>query len=291
MSRQSNVEQLTLVLAELLDQMTTVERYDWWPTRNHPDFAKTIPGPDGKPRWARPLPKHRPRKHETSEPGLLTQLDRGVGRRRAVAKPEPTFITVHEDDGPRLVHVPTTVDASALVGVEAPLRSPSYDTTAASTPGPVHVLEAYVDVVAGIATCRAQMRAAAGKSAGPRQSARASLREIRNLLAEVSGGQPVLDDTWADRALRRAKSWAATARLALAYDAPIVEITGTCCPDCDGRLLVRRDASSSVWCAGLPGRIWVGPAADGEAWPMVDRGCGTTWRRHEWPSLLDQAAG
>jgi hypothetical protein len=122
-NRQRNIEDLAMVVAELLDQITTVERYDWWPTRNHPDFAKRIVGPDGEERWARPLPKHRTRKHETTEPGLLTQLDRGAGRRRAVAKPEPKFVTVGPK--PREVHVPTSIDASALVGVEAPLRSPS----------------------------------------------------------------------------------------------------------------------------------------------------------------------
>lgn len=276
--RQRDVEDLALVVAELLDQIRTVERYDWRPTRAGLGLSEER-DTDGE--FVRKLPKWRPKRHTTTETGLLRQLDTGAGRRRAVRRPNLGY-------GRGLGY---GVDASALVGTEAPVQSPRYDDLASRGPGPEAVLEAYVDVVASIEGTRQAMRAAAGKSRGPRQPAASSLREMTRLLLEVRDGRPVLDDTWARRALVRAKSWASTARLALSYDAPVVELTGCQCSECGGRLLVREDASSNVWCAGVPGRVWVGPAWEGEPWPMVDRGCGTTWRRHEWPALLAQSAG
>jgi hypothetical protein len=287
--RQRAIEDLALVTAELLDQFRTVERYDWQPSR-HGLGLSTERRPNGK--YVQPLPKpKRNQRHVLVEPGLLRQVQLGAGRRRAVAKTEA------------MGYDPTLgyrgyVDASALVGVEAPIQSATLDSLASRGPGPMAVLEAYVDLVAGIEACRQQMRAAAGKPRGRRQSPTASLRELTRLLLERKNGRPVLADAWAQRALRRAKSWSSTARLALSYDAPIVEITGTQCSECGGRLLVRADATSDLWCAGVPGRaagVWTGehpgrlegPSLEGDAWPRPDRGCGARWPRHGWLALLE----
>jgi hypothetical protein len=273
-SRQSDVEDLALVVADLLDHMTTVARYDWRPSRAGLGLTDER-RPNGKYVQRLPRPK-RNRRHVVDEDGLLVQLQRGAGRRRAVQRPDLGY-------GRGLGY---GVDASILIGVEAPIQSPRYDHLSTRGPSPVAVLEACVDVTAAIAGTRAQMRAAAGKSRGPAQSPAANLREIRRLLLEVRDGRPLLDDAWAARALRRAKSWASTARLALAYDAPVMEIGGSQCPFCEGRLLVRGDASSDVWCAGRPGRSVEGPALVDDPWPVPDRGCGTRWPRHGWLALL-----
>lgn len=88
------------------------------------------------------------------------------------------------------------------------------------------------------------------------------------------------------RIARRLRSLVSRARIAAAYDSPIVPLRDVCCPECGGELRVRTDASSAVWCAGA----WTieGPAERGEPWPARAR-CGATWPRGSWVTLLEEA--
>lgn len=66
------------------------------------------------------------------------------------------------------------------------------------------------------------------------------------------------------------------ARIAAGYDAPITALRDVVCPECGGRLLVRADASSAVWCGGRQ-------EDDGT---RTDP-CGATWPRGAWVDLLE----
>lgn len=94
------------------------------------------------------------------------------------------------------------------------------------------------------------------------------------------------DEHTGHRIARRLRALVARARIAAAYDAPVVPLRDVCCPECGGQLHVRADASSAVWCTGA----WTieGPALTGEPWPVRVR-CGATWPRGSWVKLLEEA--
>lgn len=291
--RQADVEDLMLVIADLVDRYETSEKYTWRPTRQTRGYDQEVPGPGGQPVWKKPLPKPQQRVHRTREPGLLEQLRRGPGRRRAVAKPPGWGY------GPGLGYR-QYADASPLVADMAPTPGRADPggggrTKPTSAPpaglGPVETL---IDITAAIAHTRARLRRSCGMDPGRVESAPMMLHELLDLVTRRGGdGRWLVPDRQVRRLVGEARSWASTARLALRYDAPVVVLKDRHCgtpefPGCGGQLKVRADASSDVWCAGIPGRVLEGPAAEGEPWPILDRGCGARWTRVTWIDLLDQ---
>jgi len=82
------------------------------------------------------------------------------------------------------------------------------------------------------------------------------------------------------------QSWVRSARVALSYDVPAVDLQGFVCNQCGGGLRVLADASSDVWCAG--GVVLEGPLLPGRRGPLRTEGCGATWPRGQWVLLLEQ---
>lgn len=292
MTRQADVEQLALVIADLVDEYTTTERHDWRPGREAPGFNQTVTGPDGRTRWERPLPKTAQRRtHRTREPGLLEQLRRGPGRRRAITKPAP----LGYDPG---LGYHTTVDAAALVTDMAPTAGKAdsgggHTKPTSRPPSGLASIETLIDLTIAIANARRRLRMACGRGRGGVELAPVMLHELFDLvLGKDAGGEWLVTDLAVRRLLAEARSWASTARLVLRYDAPVVVLRDRHCgtpdaPGCGGQLKVREDASSDVWCAGIPGRHIPGPALPDESWPIPDRGCGARWTRLTWIDLLD----
>jgi hypothetical protein len=292
--REVDVESLMLVIAELVDRYETSERHTWRPTRQTPGYDRKVRGRDGKPRWEKPLPKTAQRRvHRTREPGLLEQLRRGPGRRRAVSKP-PGF---GYDPG---LGYQQTVDATALVTDMAPTPGRSdvgggHTKPTSTPPAGLDAIETLIDITVAIAHTRGRLRMACGRGRGRVEPAPVMLRDLADMVVRKDGdGQWLVPDRQVRRLLGEARSWASTARLALRYDAPVVVLKDRHCADgpggrgCGGQLKVRADASSDVWCAGIPGRVREGPALEGEPWPIPDRGCGARWTRVTWIDLLDQ---
>lgn len=128
---------------------------------------------------------------------------------------------------------------------------------------------------------RAGMRQEAqrvGRSGTPRTLSN-DLLEIRSLAFACS------DETVAEAA-QKARCWVSKARVALTWDAPVVTLTEASCPYCGGELRVRADASSDVWCAGVPagqGRERQPPCRD-------ESGERRTWPRSTWIMLLERLA-
>lgn len=276
MTRQADVETLAVIVAELVDEFRTTEIHDWRPSRAHPDYAD--PG--------KPLPRTAERRvHRTREPGLLEQLRRGPGLRRAVPKPDP--LGYDPDLGYR-----STADAFALIADMAPTPGSGgsdggHTKPTSKPPAGLHAAETLLEISVEIAEVRRELRAAARLGRGAAAPAPVMLRELLDLVLRTDErGVWLVPDSGVGRLVRRARSWSATARLALSYDAPMVTLRDRHCAECGGVLRVRRDASSDVRCAGIRGRVYEGPALPGAEWPIADHGCGATWPRIAWLDLL-----
>jgi hypothetical protein len=248
--------------------------------------------------------------HRTRSTGLINQLYAVASARPDVlvrrrlqpdktqpdpAQPAPEFPDQYRAPRPdpvrygpaqrRPQHNPGLVTTGAAVpsgspgwdedGALSPIRSAGYR----SAPPTTGALDLLTEIESGVAALRIRLRAAAGRSRGPRRTTTNSLREIVGLALEVDDGLAV--DTH-----RQIREWVNTARVLLCYDAPIVVLRDVYCPDCGGRLHVRADASSAVWCAGGPVQ---GPARDGAPWPVLYGPCGMKWPQGAWIKLLEQA--
>lgn len=268
MSRQHDVEQLAMVVAELVDEFRTAELHEWRPTRDCPEFADR----------SKPLPKIPERRvHRTREPGMLEQLRRGTGRRRAVAKASPGDL----------------VDAWSLTADMAPTPGRPENTGGGHSkpgsrpPGSLHAAETLAELTVAIGETRARVAEGGGQPVPRAAPVAVMLRDLLDLaLRQDNAGEWLVDAIWVRVLLGKARGWASSARVALSYDAPVVELR-VYCPVCRGRMLVRSDATSDVWCGGIRGRVKEGPVRRDEAWPMLDRGCGATWPRISWLDLLD----
>lgn len=122
----------------------------------------------------------------------------------------------------------------------------------------------------GVRSLRLRLRAEAGQSklvAVGKPTIVASLQEIR-ALAHVVGEEHVQEAAQATR------SFVQRARVALAYDAPIVALRDVSCPECGGELRVASDVSTDVWCANRECRD--------------EDGRGRSWPRRNWVFLLEQ---
>lgn len=204
----------------------------------------------------KPLPARRRERWTTTEPGLLVQL------RLAVPAGQ---LPGHPPDG--------TTHASAA-------RS--------RPPGTTLPIETFEDLAAGIEQTVRRLRSLTGRSRGSRRPVAHMLRELPALLLDVDQkGAYTVTPREAQRAVRDARGWVTTARLAMHYDVPIVDLPWRYCPECGGKLRVRQDASSDVWCCGT-GELVIGPANKDEPWPLKHHGCGAKWPRHSWLTLLDE---
>lgn len=121
--------------------------------------------------------------------------------------------------------------------------------------------------------------AAAGRArdARPRRGLDAILRHLVSLAA-------VVDDHDAERAASAVRSWVTSARTLIGYEAPIVQLRDICCPDCGGRLAVRADGTTPVWCTSLV--PIAGPALPGDTWPIIAP-CPTKYPRASWLDLFE----
>lgn len=185
----------------------------------------------------------------------------------------------------RLKRTPSAT-RGVLAGAAVPGGSPGWDAdgalspsrggAGASRPPVTEATWLLHDILAGAQQLRADLRAAARQPPGRLVPAARALREVVGLSTMVN-------KTTAEHAVRAVRSWVHQARVVLGYDSPIVSLRDVSCHRCEGRLYVRADASTAVWCST---QITVqGPAADGERWP-VTYPCGTTYPRHTWPDLL-----
>lgn len=158
--------------------------------------------------------------------------------------------------------------------------SPSRRSAGASRPPVTEATWLLHEILTGAQQLRADLRAAARQPPG-------RLVPTSRALREVVGLSTMVDRAAAEHAVRAVRSWVHSARVVLGYDAAIVSLRNVSCHKCEGRLYVRADASTAVWCST---QITVhGPAADGDRWP-VTYPCGTSYPRHTWPDLLATAA-
>lgn len=218
------------------------------------------PGKDGV---IRPGPM--PQLHRTKEPGLVLQLQYVAGTRHAVAKPELGYgrgLGYGVDASWLLASESTAAIRYGEGGHRAPESRPTADLAA---------LDLLADIAAG---ARAWRQRLGGKGRRP------LVGELRSLtgLAHTGSNADV-------KALRRdTESWVRAARVALAYDSPVVDLPDMCCPDCGGNLRVLSDASSDVWCAGGPWPRSIVATRQSRNWTP---GCGATWPRGQWVLLLE----
>lgn len=91
------------------------------------------------------------------------------------------------------------------------------------------------------------------------------------------------DEEFGRRIVARLRSVVQHARIVLGYDAPVATLRDVHCPDCGGRMHVRADASSAVWCSGVV--VLAGPGVEDGPWPLRER-CGAKWPRGSWVRLL-----
>lgn len=306
------LEQLAPLVQEFTTKVETRERYTLDVSRRNPEFADP----------SKPLPD-RPvhREWKTRERGLLEQLSRGIGDhpsvrvraeqltvvswcnlrsrkvRHALVLAESVSATKLLDAAPVSAVAPSTAAASdrattswrTSTANEASIRPAGGRSRKPGSrpPGSLSVLEEFVLVVTGIQTLRADVRRAAGRTAGGRVGPATALREVVDLLREVDGrGEPVVPEALVDRALRLLRSWRSTSRVALGYDIEVIELPHRHCLECGGKLVVRKDASSDVWCRPLDGRYIQGPALEGQPWPIPHESCGAVWPRNTWIQLL-----
>lgn len=192
-----------------------------------------------------PLPRPETRRWATSSPGLLDQLAERAGTRG-------------------------TLDAAEVPAME---QGPGRSRPGSRPPAAAHWLETLIDLESAIAGARARWRVTAGRTIGERVDTRAALRDIVGLCLDGAG----LTTQEVGQVVTEARSWCTTARVALTFDVPVVDLPDVRCPDCGGGpLRVRRDASSDVWCSAIVAE------EDGHA-----RRCGAVWPRATWLLILD----
>lgn len=289
-SRQARVERIAVLVNEFVVKVETDERFSYQPSRDHPAYA------DGK----KPLPKTPVRRRwKTSDRGLLDQAAIAAGQRPAVQAKVTVGVTwcnlATRHEFRRLVQV-ASVDAQPLVETAAPLggrpdggRSRS-GKPGSRPPGSTQVLEEYLLIVAGVDQLRRRVRRAAGRTAGARVPTDQALREIVGMLLEVDGkGLPVISEKEVDHVGHELRAWRSSARIALGYDVEIIQLPKRHCLECGGKLFVRKDASSDVWCRPTGGFV-EGPALEGEPFPVRHQSCGFAWPRHTWIQLLQDPA-
>ena len=295
--RERTLTDLDVIVGELLDEVTT---------NTLVAFAATgqAPRTDG-----RPTPKRV--RHITHGQGLYVQLEQAAGI-RPTAPESPRL----ELDQARSAFVATarrlgaTVDEAARMVEGYATRAVPAFTTASATSSPRYGAEPTshakpgsrppmsldaLELLASIDTDAVELRQRADKAAGIPTLTRArgfrgELRHLGWLLRETdTHDRPLLSDVWPRRVYSAARAWAADARVALSYLAPVATLNVTC-PECGGAgtMRVRADASSDVWCDGR----WdiEGPAVEGAPWPVMAR-CGAVWPRFTWVQLLDQVQG
>lgn len=94
------------------------------------------------------------------------------------------------------------------------------------------------------------------------------------------------DEELGRRIVARLRSVVQHARIVLGYDAPVATLRDVYCPECGGKMHVRADASSAVWCSGaVP---IAGPGTVDGPWPLIEK-CGAKWPRGSWVKLLAEA--
>jgi hypothetical protein len=212
-------------------------------TEEHIDWRPTRHGL-GLPATA-PLPRPETRRWTTSSPGLLDQLAERAGTRG-------------------------TLDAAEVPAAE---QGPGRSRPGSRPPTAAHWLETLIDLESAVAGARARWRVTAGRGMGTRVDTRTALRDLVGLCLDGSG--LTVDEV--GQVLAEARSWCTTARVALTFDVPMVDLPDVSCPDCGGGpLRVRRDASSDVWCSAIV-------VEDGGHM----RRCGAVWPRATWMSILD----
>jgi hypothetical protein len=220
-------------------------------------------GQDGKVRGAPTSEVHR-----TAEPGLLVQLQRAAGRRHAVHRPDLGY-------GRGLGY---GVDAGWLLATEAQ-TAVRYDREGGRTkpgsrpPTNLAAVDLLADIAAGVRSWAQRL------GSTPRGPVLRGLRSLQ-LAAQNAPNHEVRE------LVRDMQSWARSAKVALSYEAPIVDLGEVYCPECGGVLRVHDDASSDVWCAGGPWPRCVLPSRREVAWTP---GCGATWPRGQWLMLLEAA--
>lgn len=202
----------------------------------------------------------------------LHTRDKGIGL-DGVNRNAPTQ-HVHRTRQPGLV---AQLDASPLLGAVKGARYDQGGGHAKPTSRPpldLSAMDLLADMAAGVRGWRQRL---GGRGRRPLVGELRALVGLSHCASDLQ-----LRDLVADL-----RSWVRTARVALSYDAPVVDLPDFACPDCGGSLKVLSDASSDVWCAG--GVPVEGPALQGRGWPMRSRPCGATWPRGQWVLLLEQA--
>ena len=232
--------------------------------------------------------------HRTRRPGLLAQL--GTIQATTDTAPVDVYRWERDENDPcqrddticrhgRWIHVRTEqrpIPGVITTGAALPGGSPGWDADGALSPmtggGKPEAAEPIADAWHTGDEIRAEL-AALGRELhadGWRQP---------DTLVTIA----LADEDTGRRIAARLRGLVARARIAAGYDAPIVPLRDVYCPLCGGELRVRKDASSSVWCAGmLPIQ---GPAAEGEEWPIGWARCAARWPRGSWVKLLEDATG
>lgn len=170
-----------------------------------------------------------------------------------------------------------------------PQGSPGWDedgaasTASRSKPGSrvptTAAFDLLTDITAGAVALHARLS---------RIDPKTSRKTTPGALRSIVGLSLTADDTDVGRAAKTVRSWVTAANVLLRYEAPISQLH-VVCPDCHGRLWVRSDASSDVWCAG-PGRVH-GPPLEDAPFPVYYGGCGAAWPRGMWLDLLEGKTG
>lgn len=160
-------------------------------------------------------------------------------------------------------------DAVAVVGGTQPSSTP---------PGSLDALDLLGDIRTATTDLTTLMRTALEEDQAPPRELATDLRGLVSLASQLDDASPLPAE-----ALDRLRGLISRARILLTYDEPMVQLRWTYCPECGGALMVRRDATSDVRCAGGPVE---GPARKGQSWPVVHPGCGAVWARWQWVDLL-----
>jgi hypothetical protein len=285
--REHLVDQLLSLVDQLLVEVTSTEDIDWRPARD--GLALT-----GSER----LPKPRRERHTSRLPGLITQLAEEAGTRPVVdlgAEPDPEPRIVRYDE--RVIEVSwNRRDQGHLLAPSAAPRPPGAgggggigrSQPGSRTPPGTQAAEALIDLGTAIEHTWTRARTAAGLARGPLLGTAVTLRAMVGLATQQGGdGLHVLPVDDLGVLVREARSWVESARVALHYSAPVIQLPDLYCPDCgQHRLRTRADASTDVWCAATAPLH--GPPRPGEPYPLPDWRCGAKWPRHTWVQLLDQ---
>jgi hypothetical protein len=255
-SRQHDLEELADAVTQLLDHVDVDETIDWRPTRhglNLPDGAR--------------LPAARRERITRRDPGLLSLLADEAGRRPVID------ITRRRQD-----HLITAAALPALTS-GAPGSNPP---DSAAPPGS-SFLETLADLTAAIHAAHQDTRRHLGLPAYRRPPSTSDA--LRHLIGHAyqlapAGGPALGDDRVHDLAYQ-ARTWTRTARTALTYDVPTIDIPDAWCPECSQQTLTTyADASGDVWCHGT----LAGPARPGQRWPIR---CAAKYPPGTWTLYLD----